>query len=129
MTVVSCGSGIEIRCLEQQIDTSSTWGKALFQCSFSWNRDPATGLICIESGPLGDGSKLASWVLGALTGMLVVETIAKICRAYFSQGKPIKEICRELRVYCARFFGHKFGLSGVLHGVFLPGDTRLTRAA
>jgi len=30
--------------------------------------------------------------------MLVAETIAKIRRAYFSQGKPIKEICRELRV-------------------------------
>jgi transposase len=30
--------------------------------------------------------------------MLVVETIAKICRAYFVQGKAIKAICRELRV-------------------------------
>ena len=30
--------------------------------------------------------------------MLVVETIAKICRAYFAQNKPIKTICRELRV-------------------------------
>jgi len=30
--------------------------------------------------------------------MLVVETIAKIRRAYLSLGKPIKEICRELRV-------------------------------
>ena len=30
--------------------------------------------------------------------MLVVETIAKIRRAYFVQGKAIKEICRELRV-------------------------------
>jgi transposase len=30
--------------------------------------------------------------------MLVVETIAKIRRAYFSQGKRIKEICRDLRV-------------------------------
>jgi len=30
--------------------------------------------------------------------MLVVETIAKIRRAYFSLGKPIKEICRELRL-------------------------------
>jgi hypothetical protein len=31
-------------------------------------------------------------------GMLVVETIAKIRRAYFAQTKPIKTICRELRV-------------------------------
>ena len=30
--------------------------------------------------------------------MLVVETIGKIRRAYFVQGKPIKAICRELRV-------------------------------
>src|SRR6516165_4743827 len=30
--------------------------------------------------------------------MLVVETIAKIRRAYFAQNKPIKMICRELRV-------------------------------
>ena len=30
--------------------------------------------------------------------MLVVETIAKIRRAYFAQKKPIKVICRELRV-------------------------------
>lgn len=30
--------------------------------------------------------------------MLVVETIAKIRRAYFRQGKAIKAICRELGV-------------------------------
>jgi transposase len=30
--------------------------------------------------------------------MLVVEAIAKIRRAYFTLGKPIKEICRELRI-------------------------------
>ena len=30
--------------------------------------------------------------------MLIVETIAKIRRAYFSQRKTIKEICRELRI-------------------------------
>jgi hypothetical protein len=30
--------------------------------------------------------------------MLVVETIAKIRRAYFAQKKSIKAICRELRV-------------------------------
>ena len=35
---------------------------------------------------------------GARLGMLVVETIAKIRRAYFAQKKPIKTICRELRV-------------------------------
>jgi hypothetical protein len=30
--------------------------------------------------------------------MLVVETIARIRRAYFDQGKSIKAICRELKV-------------------------------
>jgi transposase len=36
--------------------------------------------------------------MGAWIGMLVVETIAKIRRAYFVQQKPIKAICRELGV-------------------------------
>ena len=35
---------------------------------------------------------------GAESGMLVVETIAKIRRAYFVQKKAIKEICRELSI-------------------------------
>jgi hypothetical protein len=30
--------------------------------------------------------------------MLIVETIAKIRRAYFAQEKPIRAICREYRV-------------------------------
>src|SRR4051812_28590329 len=30
--------------------------------------------------------------------MLVVETVARIRRAYYVQGKPIKEIVRELKV-------------------------------
>ena len=34
----------------------------------------------------------------AEVGMLVVETIAKIRRAYFVDGHPIKAICRELGV-------------------------------
>jgi hypothetical protein len=33
--------------------------------------------------------------MGAEIGMLIVETIAKIRRAFFVQGKPIKVICRE----------------------------------
>jgi Transposase and inactivated derivatives len=36
--------------------------------------------------------------MGARIGMLVVETIAKIRRAYFVQGMPIKAICRDLRL-------------------------------
>src|ERR1700719_1257469 len=37
-------------------------------------------------------------IMGAEIGMLIVETIAKIRRAFFVQGKPIKAICRELRI-------------------------------
>jgi hypothetical protein len=37
-------------------------------------------------------------IMGAEVGMLVVETIARIRRAFFKQGKPIKAICRELGV-------------------------------
>jgi transposase len=36
--------------------------------------------------------------MGAEVGMLIVETIAKIRRAFFVHNKPIKAICRELRV-------------------------------
>src|SRR5271165_827281 len=36
--------------------------------------------------------------MGAWSGMLVLETVAKIRRAYFVQRKTIKAICRELRV-------------------------------
>src|SRR5882757_8784674 len=36
--------------------------------------------------------------MGAEIGMLVVETIAKIRRAYFVHGQPIKAICRDFGV-------------------------------
>src|SRR5882757_2959775 len=36
--------------------------------------------------------------MGAGFGMLVVETIGEIRRAYFAQKKAIKAICREFRV-------------------------------
>src|SRR5260370_25076075 len=36
--------------------------------------------------------------MGAGWGMLIVETIAKVRRAYFIQKKPIKAICREFRL-------------------------------
>ena len=36
--------------------------------------------------------------MGAEIGMLVVETIAKIRRAYFVHGQPIKAICRDLGI-------------------------------
>ena len=40
-----------------------------------------------------------------------------------------KRVWVERVLYRARFFGHKFDLSGVLHVDFLPGETRLARAA
>jgi DNA-binding protein H-NS len=43
--------------------------------------------------------------------------------------KPRWLVAELKKVYRARFFGHKFDLSGVLHGGFLPGETRLARAA
>src|SRR5258708_26153809 len=36
--------------------------------------------------------------MGDEIGMVIVETIAKIRRLFFVQGKPIKAICRELRL-------------------------------
>src|SRR5438552_16828224 len=36
--------------------------------------------------------------MGAGWGMLIVETIAKVRRAYFIQKKPIRTICREFRL-------------------------------
>ena len=48
---------------------------------------PVFGVIGIQSGPRS---------LEAEAGMLIVETIAKVRRVYFVQGKSIKAICREL---------------------------------
>jgi hypothetical protein len=68
-------------------------------CASAWNKDPVFGVIGIQSGPRDGGSTVASvGDKGARLGMLVVETIAKIRRAYFAQNKPIKTICRELGV-------------------------------
>jgi len=41
---------------------------------------------------------LALVMIEGRIGMFVVETIARIRRAHFVQGKSIKAICRELRV-------------------------------
>jgi hypothetical protein len=41
---------------------------------------------------------MASFSREAGVGVLIVETIAKIHLAYFRHKKPIKEICRDLRV-------------------------------
>ena len=68
-------------------------------CDSAWNKDPVFGVIGIQTGPRERGSTVASMAeMGAGFGMLIVETIAKIRRAYFAQQKPIKTICREFRV-------------------------------
>ena len=46
-----------------------------------------------------------------------------------SDADDDSDTLKSVVVYRARFFGHKFDLSGVLHVDFLPGETRLARAA
>ena len=52
----------------------------------------------VNRDPRAEGSQSHPDSWEAEIGMLVVETIAKIRRAYFSLGKSIKEICRDLHV-------------------------------
>ncbi len=52
--------------------------------------------------------------------MLVVETIAKIRRAYFVHGRSIKQICRELRV--SRNTVRKVVRSGATEFSYAPGE-------
>ena len=69
------------------------------RCSFSWNRDPATGgVIFVQSGPRRVGSTLASRILGSRDRNAGCGDYCQVRRAYFSLGKPIKEICRELHL-------------------------------
>ena len=56
-------------------------------CGSAWKKDP-----------VGVGFQSAPVITGAGFRMLVVETIAKIRRAHFVQGKAIKAISRELKV-------------------------------
>jgi hypothetical protein len=54
-------------------------------------RTPSSGWSASNRDPRDGGSTVASvGDTGAGLGMLVVETIAKIRRAYFAQNKPIK---------------------------------------
>ena len=64
-------------------------------------------MIGIQSGAQDGGFTMAS--MGNMVagwGMLIVETIAKVRRAYFIHQKSIKAICREFRLsraeLCAR---------------------------
>jgi transposase len=54
------------------------------------------GVIGVQSDPRDGGFTRASMGdMAAGWGMLIVETIAKVRRAYFIHQKPIKAICRE----------------------------------
>src|SRR3954469_14291827 len=62
-------------------------------------RTSFSGCSASKRDPGDSGSTVASVAdMGAGFGMLIVETIAKIRRAYFAQEKPIKAISREFRV-------------------------------
>ena len=54
--------------------------------------------------------------------MLVVETIAKIRRAHFVQGKPIKQICRELKLSRLTRWVLDADAAGVRYALELPGS-------
>jgi transposase len=56
-------------------------------------------VIGIQKGPPDGGSTMASMGdMGAERGMLIVETVAKVRRAYFLHQKSIKAICREFHL-------------------------------
>jgi hypothetical protein len=54
------------------------------------------GVIGIHRDPGDEGPHWLPWDMEAEFRMLIVETIAKIRRAYFVQKKSIKAIWREL---------------------------------
>jgi hypothetical protein len=66
------------------------------------NRKLGRKIIRCESDPKRDpgdkGPHWLPWNMEAEFGMLIVDTIAKIRRAYFVQKRSIKAICRELGV-------------------------------
>ena len=56
-------------------------------------------MIGFQKGtPLATGFTVLPRELGAEIGMLVVETIARSAGHIFVEGKPIKQICRELKL-------------------------------
>lgn len=62
------------------------------------NKDPVSGVIGVQKAPLATWVTVLPRSLGAEIGMLVVETIAKIRRAHFVDGKPVNQICRDLNL-------------------------------
>ena len=54
--------------------------------------------MCVQSGARRDGSRLASDTVGGFDSDAGCGDDRQNTRAYFLQGKAIKEICRELRI-------------------------------
>ena len=86
--------------------------------------------VIVENKPGGTGLIGAREVVKADPDgytLLLANAGATVIPAAMSNNYPI-DLNKDL-LYRARFFGHKFDLSGVLHVDFLPGETRLARAA
>ena len=80
-------------------------------------------LYCEAEGPAGPKSKMISaFFLGCIATVSFARLISR-----HKPGRPTTVKRAALRIdigmYRARFFGHKFDLSGVLHVGFLPGET------
>jgi hypothetical protein len=76
-------------------------------CVLSWNREPATGVIFIQSDPVALGPHWPPGFWEAAIGMLVVATIAKIRRAYFflvSRSRRSAASCTYRARLCGRSF-------------------------
>ena len=67
-------------------------------CGEARNKDSVFGVIGFRKGPPGDGVHSAPEGIGSRVWDAGCETIATIRRAHFVQGKPIKQICRELKL-------------------------------
>jgi hypothetical protein len=113
-------------------ETAQLLAISLNTCESAWNKDPVLGVIGIQSGPPGrrvhngfHGDMAARW------GMLIVETIAKVRRAYFIDKKPIKAICREFRlsrrVVRTEATEFRYGAAGSRCRGLIRGGSSLTR--
>jgi hypothetical protein len=67
-------------------------------CLFSWNRDPATGLICIQSGPQWRGVHIGLPITERLDWNACCGDDRQDTPGVFFARKGDQEICRELRV-------------------------------
>jgi hypothetical protein len=67
-------------------------------CEIAWDKAPHFWVICIQSGPQAEWFTLASWTLGGRDWNAGCGNDRQDTPGVFRQKKPIKEICRDLRV-------------------------------